>query len=183
MKLSEMKYTLYDLLYAKGASEPLRAAVQAQMAKLEATVETQNRLLDAKQKDHEIIQEKNNALRARLKAVESELQSWKDVAKRFSNEADALRTHLSFAKDELNQLRADIEIMKQQSNLSIPDPMGIFTDQDLLKVAEAWREFDAPSGADEFGRRIYGSIRSALNAYRDRLITLRRMEIIPTDSS
>ena len=61
--------------------------------------------------------------------------------------------------------------------------MDIFTDQDLLKVAEAWREFDAPSGADEFGRRIYGSIRSALNAYRDRLITLRRMEIIPTDLS
>lgn len=102
---------------------------------------------------------------------------------KMEKERDTLRTHLDFAKDELNKLRADIEIMKQQSNLSIPDPMDIFTDQDLLKVAEAWREFDAPSGADEFGRRIYGSIRSALNAYRDRLITLRRMEIIPTDLS
>lgn len=118
-----------------------------------------------------------------LEAANKEIESWKGVAKQFGNDADTLRTHLSFAKDELNRLRSRIEIIEQQSNLSIPDPMDIFTDQDLLKIAEAWREFDAPSGADEFGKRIYGSIRSALNAYRDRLITIRRMEIIPTDLS
>ena len=57
---------------------------------------------------------------------------------KMEKERDTLRTHLDFAKDELNQLRTDIKIMKQQSNLSIPDPMDIFTDQDLLKIAEAW---------------------------------------------
>ena len=41
-----------------------------------------------------------------LEAAEKEIESWKGVAKQFGNEADELRTHLSFAKDELNRLRA-----------------------------------------------------------------------------
>ena len=41
-----------------------------------------------------------------LEAAEKEIESWKGLARQFGNEADELRTHLSFAKDELNQLRA-----------------------------------------------------------------------------
>jgi len=44
----------------------------------------------------------------RLEAAEKELESWKGLARQFGNEADNLRTHLSFAKDELNRLRAKI---------------------------------------------------------------------------
>ena len=42
----------------------------------------------------------------RLEAAEKEIESWKGLARQFGNEADELRTHLSFAKDELNRLRA-----------------------------------------------------------------------------
>ena len=42
----------------------------------------------------------------RLEAAEKECESWKGLARQFGNEADELRTHLSFAKDELNRLRA-----------------------------------------------------------------------------
>ena len=41
-----------------------------------------------------------------LEAAEKEIESWKGVAKQLGNDADTLRTHLSFAKDELNRLRA-----------------------------------------------------------------------------
>lgn len=41
-----------------------------------------------------------------LEAAEKEIESWKGLARQFGNEADELRTHLSFAKDELNRLRA-----------------------------------------------------------------------------
>ena len=40
-----------------------------------------------------------------LEAAYKEIESWKGVAKQFGNDADTLRTHLSFAKDELNRLR------------------------------------------------------------------------------
>ena len=49
-----------------------------------------------------------------LEAAEKEIESWKGVAKQFGNDADTLRTHLSFAKDELNRLRAKIEAMENQ---------------------------------------------------------------------
>ena len=49
-----------------------------------------------------------------LEAAYKEIESWKGVAKQFGNDADTLRTHLSFAKDELNRLRAKIERMEQQ---------------------------------------------------------------------
>ena len=49
-----------------------------------------------------------------LEAAEKEIESWKGLARRFGNEADELRTHLSFAKDELNRLRAKIEAMEKQ---------------------------------------------------------------------
>ena len=41
-----------------------------------------------------------------LEAAYKEIESWKGLAWQFGNEADELRTHLSFAKDELNRLRA-----------------------------------------------------------------------------
>ena len=41
-----------------------------------------------------------------LEAAYKEIESWKGLARQFGNEADELRTHLSFAKDELNRLRA-----------------------------------------------------------------------------
>ena len=54
------------------------------------------------------------ALMAKLEAAEKERESWKGLAKQFGNEADELRTHLSFAKDELNRLRAKIAEMERQ---------------------------------------------------------------------
>ena len=50
----------------------------------------------------------------RLEAAEKERESWKGVAQQFGNDADELRTHLSFAKDELNRLRAKIAEMERQ---------------------------------------------------------------------
>ena len=50
----------------------------------------------------------------RLEAAEKEIESWKGVAKQFGNDADTLRTHLSFAKDELNRLRTKIVEMENQ---------------------------------------------------------------------
>jgi hypothetical protein len=41
-----------------------------------------------------------------LEAAYKEIESWKGLARQFGNEADELRTHLSFAKDELNRLCA-----------------------------------------------------------------------------
>ena len=49
-----------------------------------------------------------------LEAAYKEIESWKGLARRFGNEADELRTHLSFAKDELNRLRAKIAEMEKQ---------------------------------------------------------------------
>ena len=54
------------------------------------------------------------ALMAKLEAAEKELESWKGLAKQFGTEADACATHLYFAKDELNRLRARIEAMEKQ---------------------------------------------------------------------
>ena len=46
-------------------------------------------------------------------ALRAEVESWKGLARQFGNEADELRTHLSFAKDELNRLRAKIAEMEK----------------------------------------------------------------------
>ena len=54
-----------------------------------------------------------------LEAAEKEIESWKGVAKQFGNDADTLRTHLSFAKDELNRLRAKIAEMENQEPVKI----------------------------------------------------------------
>ena len=53
-------------------------------------------------------------LLSRLEAAEKELESWKELAKQFGNEADVCATHLYFAKDELNRLRYRIEEMERQ---------------------------------------------------------------------
>lgn len=49
-----------------------------------------------------------------LEAVDKEIESWKGVAKQLGNDADTLRIHLSFAKDELNRLRGVLEEMEKQ---------------------------------------------------------------------
>ena len=49
-----------------------------------------------------------------LEAAYKEIESWKGLARQFGNEADELRTHLSFAKDELNRSRAKIAEMEKQ---------------------------------------------------------------------
>lgn len=54
-----------------------------------------------------------------LEAAYKEIESWKGLARQFGNEADELRTHLSFAKDELNRLRAksaEMEKLWKQTN-------------------------------------------------------------------
>ena len=51
---------------------------------------------------------------AMYRKARDERESWKGVAQQFGNEADELRTHLSFAKDELNRLRAKIAEMERQ---------------------------------------------------------------------
>ena len=49
-----------------------------------------------------------------LEAAYKEIESWKGLARQFGNDADTLRTHLSFAKDELNRLRTKIAEMENQ---------------------------------------------------------------------
>ena len=58
-----------------------------------------------------------------LEAAYKEIESWKGLAQQFGNEADELRTHLSFAKDELNRLRAKIAEMEKQEPVGIAGPM------------------------------------------------------------
>ena len=54
-----------------------------------------------------------------LELAEKEIESWKGLARQFGNEADELRTHLSFAKDELNRLRAKIAAMEKQEPMEL----------------------------------------------------------------
>ena len=68
--------------------DALRAKIE-QMAKLEA------------------VERECNAMRA-------EAESWKGLAAQFGRDADEAKTHLAFAKDELNHLRAKIEAMEKQ---------------------------------------------------------------------
>lgn len=49
-----------------------------------------------------------------LELAEKEIESWKGLARQFGNKADELRTHLSFAKDELNRSRAKVAEMEKQ---------------------------------------------------------------------
>ena len=64
-----------------------------------------------------------NELLDRLEAAYKEIESWKGLARQFGNEADELCTHLSFAKDELNRLRAKIAEMEKQEPAGIAGPM------------------------------------------------------------
>ena len=47
-------------------------------------------------------------------ALRAEAESWKGLAAQFGRDADEAKTHLAFAKDELNHLRAKIEAMEKQ---------------------------------------------------------------------
>ena len=47
-------------------------------------------------------------------ALRAEVESWKGLAAQFSKEADKAKTHLAFAKDELNHLRTKVEAMEKQ---------------------------------------------------------------------
>ena len=65
--------------------------------------------------------EREAALMAKLEAAErerdalrAEVESWKGLAAQFSKEADKAKTHLAFAKDELNHLRTKVEAMERQ---------------------------------------------------------------------
>lgn len=78
-----------------------------------------------------------------LEAAYKEIESWKGVAKQFSNEADALRTHLSFAKDELNRLRAKVEEMEKQG------PIGEMREISHLNWELCWFR-SVPFGAKLF---------------------------------
>ena len=55
-----------------------------------------------------------DGIKTEIDTLRAELESWKGLAKQFGNEADELRTHLSFAKDELNRLRAEVIHWKEQ---------------------------------------------------------------------
>jgi len=46
--------------------------------------------------------------------LRAEVESWKGLAAQFGKEADKAKTHLAFAKDNLNHLRARIEAMEKQ---------------------------------------------------------------------
>ena len=68
----------------------------------------------------------------RLEVADKEIESWKGVAKQLGNDADILRTHLSFAKDELNRLRGVLAAMEQQEPIASPSRSMI---EDSVKEA------------------------------------------------
>ena len=76
--------------------------------------------------------EREAALMAKLEAAErerdalrAEVESWKGLAAQFSKEADKAKTHLAFAKDELNHLRTKVEAMERQEPLWFIDERGV----------------------------------------------------------
>ena len=74
----------------------------------------------------------------RLEAAEKELESWKGLAKQFGNEADACATHLYFAKDELNRLRAKIEAMEAALRIAVrQNSHDMLMTGDELRLCEA----------------------------------------------
>ena len=78
-----------------------------ELSKLRKAWRTQRENIKSIARDKCKITEERDALRA-------EVESWKGLARQFGNEADAMRTHLSFAKDELNRSRAKIAEMEKQ---------------------------------------------------------------------
>lgn len=54
--------------------------------------------------------------------LRAEVESWKGLAAQFGKEADKAKTHLAFAKDNLNQLRAKIKAMEQQEPVAWRTP-------------------------------------------------------------
>ena len=63
-------------------------------------------------------------LRTDCDALRAEVESWKGLAAQFSKEADKAKTHLAFAKDELNHLRTKVEAMERQEPLWFIDERG-----------------------------------------------------------
>ena len=93
----------------------------------------------------ELAQYKNerDALRARIEVTEElvrelqqnlgsgmwrvlreEVESWKELAAQFGRDADEAKTHLAFAKDELNHLRAKVAAMEKQEPVAWMHPSG-----------------------------------------------------------
>ena len=80
-----------------------------------------------------------------LEAAYKEIESWKGVAKQFGNDADTLRTHLSFAKDELNRLRTKIAEMENQEPVKIQHRVPFVNSNGELVGYSVWidgRGFD-----------------------------------------
>jgi hypothetical protein len=110
-----------------------------------------------------------------LELAEKEIESWKGVAKQFGNDADTLRTHLSFAKDELNRLRTKIAEMENQ------EPVAWCVTDETETVVEALgmnqsRRFDTalylapgelpvPSVPEGFSREDLEAVADGLDGY------------------
>ena len=89
------------------------------------------------------------ALMAKLEVAEKERESWKGLAQRFGNEADGLRTHLSFAKDEMNRLRSEAIHWKEQK-----EPGAAREREACAKVC------DEMSGSDYLPHKCAAAIRA-----------------------
>lgn len=77
--------------------------------------------LEAAEKDIALKEKLIDALGSELNAVanerddlRAEVESWKGLAAQFGKEANKAKTHLAFAKDNLNHLHARIERMEKQ---------------------------------------------------------------------
>ena len=86
--------------------------------------------------------EREAALMAKLEAAErerdalrAEVESWGGLAAQFGKEADKAKTHLDFAKDELNHLRAKIEAMERQEPYSY-----IYEYSNPIDGSPVWRD-------------------------------------------
>lgn len=86
-----------------------------------------------------------NAVANERDDLRAEVESWKGLAAQFGKEADKAKTHLAFAKDNLNHLRARIERMEKQ------EPVAWCATDETGTVVEALgmnqsRRFNTPLG-------------------------------------
>ena len=111
-----------------------------------------------------------------LEAAYKEIESWKGLARQFGNEADELRTHLSFAKDELNRLRAKIAEMEKQEPAGIAGSMpgtsgftmACFSADEVpmgTKLYALPGAQPAPSVPDGFSREDLEAVADGLDGY------------------
>ena len=94
---------LNDSLSA-GYSE-LRKEAAAEITRLRARIEAAEELVRELQR---------NLGSGMWRVLREEVESWKELAAQFGRDADEAKTHLAFAKDELNHLRTKIKTMEKQ---------------------------------------------------------------------